>query len=117
MVPVLNRRFPTYSPHKLSYMAYVFEPTLDSDGNPQFTVSISLTKDGHQLAKSPAQPAPLTRLADGIWMFGRALPLERFSQPGSYMLKVELEQTTDGANGVVEIPFEMVGEEPASNAS
>jgi hypothetical protein len=41
-------------------------------------------------------------------MFGRALPLGRFSQPGSYKLIVELEQTTDGTKGVAEIPFEMV---------
>ena len=91
-------------------MAYVFEPELDPDGNPHFTVSTSLSKDGRLVASTQPQPAPLSRLADGVWMFGRGLPLGRFTEPGSYKLRVELEQTTDGVNGVIEIPFEMVEE-------
>ena len=117
VAPVLDSTFSTSSAETLNYMAYVFEPELDPDGNPQFTVTISLYKEGEQVARSPSQPAPLSRLNDGVWMFGRGLPLERFSQPGSYMLEVELEQTTDGAKGTIEIPFEMVEKESGAENS
>jgi GWxTD domain-containing protein len=117
VAPVLDSTFSTSSAETLNYMAYVFEPELDPDGNPQFTVRISLYKDGEQVARSPSQPAPLSRLTDGVWMFGRGLPLERFSQPGSYMLEVEIEQTTDGTKGTIEIPFEMVEKESGAENS
>ena len=117
VAPVLDSRFSTSSTESLNYMAYVFEPELDPDGNPQFTVTISLFKEGEQMARSQSKPAPLSRLNDGVWMFGRGLPLERFSQPGSYTLEVELEQTTDGAKGTIEIPFEMVEKESGAENS
>jgi hypothetical protein len=116
VAPVLNNRFLTSSKGNLGYMTYVFNPELDADGSPQFTVSITLHKDGKQLAKSPPQPAPLAKMTEGVWVFGRGLPLERFSEPGSYTLTVELEQTTDGTSGSVEIPFEMIAEDPASSS-
>jgi GWxTD domain-containing protein len=112
--PLLHSRFLTSGGGNLSYMAYVFDPELDAEGNPQFTVSISLSKEGQQVARTEPQPAPLKKLAEGTWLFGRGLPLERFSQPGLYVLTIVLEQTTDGARGFVEIPFEMVEGEPAS---
>lgn len=115
MDPVLDTKFSTSSDDNLSYMAYVFEPELDDEGSPQFMVTISLSKDGRQVAKTPAQSAPLSKLGEGVWMFGRGLPLAGFSEPGSYTLKIELEQTTDGAKGSVEIPFEMVQAETASD--
>jgi GWxTD domain-containing protein len=113
--PMLHSRFLTSSGGNLSYMAYVFDPELDAEGNPQFSVSISLSKEGQLVAKTEPQPAPLNKLAEGTWLFGRGLPLERFSQPGLYVLTVVLEQTTDGARGFVEIPFEMVEKETVSD--
>ncbi|MCG6949324.1 MAG: GWxTD domain-containing protein, partial [Acidobacteria bacterium] len=108
VAPLLVNSFPTASNRDLNYMACILSPELNADGDPQFTVSTSLSKDGQVVASTSPQRASLTRLADGVWMFGRALPLGRFSQPGSYKLIVELEQTTDGTKGVAEIPFEMV---------
>ena len=115
VVPMIDKTFSTTTSDSLNFMAYVLEPELGPDGEPQFVFSLSLYKDGQRMAKTPAAPAPLSKLTDGVWMYGSGLPLERFKQPGEYKLKVELKQTTDDTKGVVEIPFEMVDPESAAD--
>jgi GWxTD domain-containing protein len=115
VVPVIDNTFSTTTSDSLNFMAYVLEPELGPNGEPQFEFSISLYKDGQRVAKTPFAPAPLSRLTEGVWMYGSGLPLERFKQPGEYKLKVELKQSTDDTKGMVEIPFEMVDPESVAD--
>jgi GWxTD domain-containing protein len=108
LVPLVENSFLPTTPESLNYMAYVLDPELGPDGLPQFEVTVALYKDGARVAKTPSQSAPLSKLTDGVWMFGSGLPLARFTRPGAYRLEVELVQTSDGVKGVAIIPFEMV---------
>jgi len=115
VVPMIDNTFSTTTSDSLNFMAYVLEPELGPDGEPQFVFSLSLYKDGKRMAKTPSAPAVLSKLTDGVWMYGSGLPLGRFKEPGEYKLKVELKQTTDDTKGVVEIPFEMVDPKSAGD--
>jgi GWxTD domain-containing protein len=108
IIPLVSSAFTSPSPESLNFMAYILRPELSPEGAPQFTVTMSLYVDGEHVTSSPAQPAQLSKLVDGLWMFGSGLPLERFTKSGEYMLKIELKQKTDGAKGFVEIPFTIV---------
>ena len=115
LIPLLDSTFPTSTPDSLNFMAYVLDPELGPEGEPHFEVSMSLYVDGARVTRSPFQPAQLSKLTDGLWMYGSGLPLGRFKQPGDYKLKVELKQKADGTKGVIEMPFTMVeGEPPGS---
>jgi hypothetical protein len=115
VIPVLDPRFSTTDSDSINYMTYVLDPVLGDDGEPHFEASISLFKDGARVARTPWNPAILSKITDGVWMFGSGLSLGRFKQAGVYALKVELKQTADGATGMVEIPFEIVERDAPRN--
>jgi GWxTD domain-containing protein len=100
----------------LTYMIYVLQPKVRKDEEPKFTLTVALHRDGKELVKGQPQPAPMSQVAPDMWMFASGLDLERIGEAGDYMVEIELKQDADGASTKVEIPFELVVPESASNS-
>jgi GWxTD domain-containing protein len=90
---------------EINYMVYVLQPELDQAGQPGLNVTLSLFQDGKRIARGAPQSAQLGQVAPDMWMFGGAITLERFKEPGKFALEVELKQVSDGLEKVAKIPF------------
>ncbi len=113
---VIPRTDATYEPgDTLNYLTYVLQPDLGDDGQPQIEVRVSLSQAGKRLVENPPEPAKLSQVTSGLWMYGGGVELGVIPRPGDYTLEVQLIQTTDGAETRVAIPFTLVKDdaEPA----
>jgi hypothetical protein len=86
----------------LNYMCNVLAP--DSDTAPELRVTLTVTRDGKQVTRTPARLAELSKLGPGLWMFGSGIPVAAFRDPGDYVLAVSLRSSGVGPRRDVEIP-------------
>jgi GWxTD domain-containing protein len=89
----------------LGYMVYVLQPDVTARSQPRFEVQLALYRDGKRLIKADPQEAQMSQVAPDMWMYGSAIDLGKFTNPGEYELQVELKQLSDGAKQEVQIPF------------
>lgn len=90
----------------ISYLAYLVNPTIDEEsGKPPLLLAISAYRGDAILFEQPADTMPVSKVFDGLWMFGSNFSVDFFSEPGDHILKIEIELPADGIRREVEIPI------------
>ncbi|HPC83713.1 MAG TPA: GWxTD domain-containing protein [Thermoanaerobaculaceae bacterium] len=101
---------------QLAYFAYVVKPGLAENGQPRIAMGMKLTHDGKPAGQRPPTPVQVSKVGEGLFMFGQNLPLSSFSNPGEYVLELTLEDQINHVSRTSVITLNMVAEpagEPA----
>lgn len=114
---IIPRADQTYRPsEQLAYFAYVMKPGVGENGQPKVTMGMKLTQDGKPAGQRPPLPVQVSKVAEGLFMFGQNLPLSAFSKPGNYVLELALKDEISKVERVSVIKLNMVAEPAAAPA-
>ena len=115
---IIPRADRTYRPsEKLVYFAYIMKPGVGDNGQPKVAMGMKLTQDGKPGGARPPMPVQLSKVAEGLYMFGQDLPLSSFSKPGEYVLELTLEDQINKVTRVSVVTLNMVAEPGAAEAA
>jgi hypothetical protein len=90
----------------LELFGAVLGPPEDA-GGPVVEVAMTLSKDGREIRRMPAETVPLSRVRGDFWMHGRSIALNDLPGPGSYELAVTVREPRSGTTRTSLIPLHL----------
>lgn len=89
---------------QLSYFGYVVRPVVEEGQEPQAKLNLTLMQNGKRLGRPLRMDLPLTKVAEGVYMYGNALNLAAFP-PGKSQLefKISVDGTDETATRTVDL--------------
>ncbi|MGV8039380.1 MAG: GWxTD domain-containing protein [Thermoanaerobaculaceae bacterium] len=115
---IVPRADQTYLPsEQLAYFAYVMKPGVGENGQPKVAMGMQLSQDGKPAGQRPPMPVQVSKVAEGLYMFGQNLPLSSFSKPGVYVLELTLVDQINNVKRSSIITLNMVAEPGAAPAA
>lgn len=114
---IIPRAEQTYKPsEELAYFAYIMKPGVGENGQPKVAMGMKLIHDGKPAGERAPMPVQVSKVAEGLYMFGQNLPLSSFSKPGVYVLELTLVDQISNVKRSSAITLNMVAEGEAAPA-
>jgi GWxTD domain-containing protein len=88
----------------LSYFCTLVRPGAGPGGGPAAEAAMAVRFGGRTLIETAPEPAALSQLAPGLWMYGSSLPLSGFPGPGEYTVEITVRDTVSGAHRTASVP-------------